>query len=77
MKIFAPVGMATRLVVRVKAVLATGPNPTVNMWWAQTEKPMKAMAAPEKTITGYPKSGLRAKVGRMSDIIPMGGRTMM
>jgi len=32
-----------------KAVFATGPRPTANMWWAHTPNPMNPMAIPENT----------------------------
>ena len=31
------------------AVLATGPSPTANMWWAHTPNPMNPIAMPENT----------------------------
>ena len=51
LKIMMPVGTEIRMVDTAKAVLATGPRPTANMWWAHTPQPMKPMATPEKTAT--------------------------
>ena len=48
LKIFTPVGTAM-IMVEAKPALATGPSPVANMWWAQTLKPRKPMATPEKT----------------------------
>ena len=44
------------------------------MWWAHTPKPMKPMAMPEKITKVRPNRGLRAKVGRTSETMPMAGR---
>ena len=52
LKIFTPVGTAISIVDIVKAVLAAGPSPTVNMWWLHTNQPMKAIAAPANTTNG-------------------------
>ena len=49
LKIFTPVGIAMIIVDTPKAVLATGPRPAANMWWAHTPKPMKPIAMPENT----------------------------
>ena len=77
LKILIPVGMPITKLVSAKAVLTTGPSPVVNMWWLHTAKPMKPMKMPERMITGYPKSGLRLKVGITSEITPNAGSTMM
>ena len=52
LKIFTPVGTAMNMVDSEKALTATGPKPTENMWWTHTPQPMNPMAMPEKTITG-------------------------
>ena len=49
LKIFTPVGIAMMIVETAKAVLATGPRPTANMWWAHTPNPMKPIAMPLNT----------------------------
>ena len=49
LKIFTPVGIAMIAVVMPNAVLATGPSPVANMWWAHTPNPMKPIAMPLKT----------------------------
>ena len=72
-----PVGTAIIMVVTVKTEFATGPNPTVNMWWLQTIQPMKAMMTPASTTVAYPKSGLRENTGSISDTIPMAGSISM
>ena len=45
LRIFTPVGMAISIVAAEKAAIGVGPRPVVNMWWTQTPKPRKAMAA--------------------------------
>jgi hypothetical protein len=47
LKIFTPVGMPISIVPIANAASATGPSPTVNMWWLQTPKPKKAIRIPE------------------------------
>ena len=47
---FTPVGMAISIVKAAKTLLAIGPIPTANMWWAQTVKPRNPIEMPEKTI---------------------------
>ena len=47
------------------------------MWCAQTPKPRKAISIVAYTITGYPNTGLREKVGMISDTSPNAGRTRM
>ena len=47
LKILTPVGTATAMVEIAKAVSATGPRPTVNMWCVHTPNPTSAIAAPE------------------------------
>ena len=47
LNIFTPVGTAMAIVVRAKAELATGPRPTVNMWWLHTPQLMNPMTMPE------------------------------
>ena len=69
-----PVGTAIIMVVTVNTELATGPRPTVNMWWLQTIHPMNAMMTPASTTVAYPNSGLREKTGNTSDTMPMAGR---
>jgi len=44
-RIFTPVGIAISIVLAPKTASGVGPRPVVNMWWAQTPKPRKAMAA--------------------------------
>ena len=77
LKIFTPVGTAMNIVETANAELATGPRPVANMWCAHTPNPMKPIAIPESTTTGYPNSGLRENVGRISETIPMAGKTRM
>ena len=49
LKIFTPVGIAMIIVETAKAVFATGPSPTANMWCAHTPNPMNPIAMPENT----------------------------
>src|SRR5215470_3880774 len=77
LKIFTPVGTAMNIVDRANADLATGPRPVANMWCAHTPQPMKAMATPENTMTGYPNSGRRVNTGSTSETMPMAGRIRM
>ena len=49
LKILIPVGIAMIAVVIPNAVLATGPRPAANMWWAHTPNPMNPIAIPENT----------------------------
>lgn len=44
LKIFIPVGTAIIIVAAVKYALVSTSIPIVNMWWAQTMKPKKAIA---------------------------------
>ena len=50
LKILIPVGTAIAIVATAKIELATGPSPTVNMWWAQTMNPKKAISMVAKTM---------------------------
>ena len=52
LNILTPVGTAMAIVLRAKTELATGPSPTVNMWWLQTIQPMKPIMTPDRTTTG-------------------------
>ena len=52
LNIFTPVGTAIAIVVIANTELATGPRPTVNMWWLHTIQPMKPMMMPDSTMTG-------------------------
>ena len=74
LKILTPVGTAMIAVVTPKAVLATGPSPAANMWWAHTPNPMKPIAIPENTTNWYPNRGFREKTGRTSEKMPNAGR---
>ena len=65
------------IVVIVKTVLATGPIPTVNIWWLHTIHPMNAMMAPASTTVAYPKRGLRENTGNTSETIPIAGKIKM
>ncbi len=47
------------------------------MWCAQTPNPMKPIAIPLNTTNWYPKSGLRAKTGMTSEMMPKAGRIRM
>ena len=77
LKIFIPVGIAIAMVETAKAEFAAGPSPTVNMWWLQTNQPMKPIATPAKTRNEYPKSGLRENTGKISETIPIAGKMRM
>ena len=77
LNILTPVGTAMAMVVRANTEFATGPSPTVNMWWLQTIQPMNPMITPESTTTGYPNSGFLEKVGTISEIMPMAGSMRM
>ena len=61
----------------MKKVLRPVPRPTVNMWCAQTIIEMNAMPRLEKATARYPKIGLRANTGRISEMIPNAGRMRM
>ena len=52
LKILMPVGTAISMVVIVKTELATGPRPTVNMWWLHTAQPIIPITIPENTMNG-------------------------
>ncbi|GIT02718.1 MAG: hypothetical protein CM1200mP27_13430 [Chloroflexota bacterium] len=58
LKILTPVGTAISMVVMVNTEFATGPRPTVNIWWLQTAQPMMPITIPENTIKGVAKQGL-------------------
>ena len=77
LKTFTPVGMATRYDATMKNPLSASPSPTVNMWCAQTIIEMNAMPRLEKATAAYPKIGLRANTGRISEMIPNAGRMRM
>ena len=49
LNILMPVGIAIAIVEIAKAEFAAGPKPTVNMWWLQTNQPMKPIATPANT----------------------------
>ena len=49
LKTLMPVGTAISMVVIVNTELATGPRPTVNMWWLHTIQPMNAITTPART----------------------------
>src|SRR5437660_6890787 len=57
-RIMMPVGTEIKMVEAAKAVLATGPNPTANMWWAHTPQLMKPMATSEKRANALMKRDL-------------------
>ena len=48
--------------------------PTVNMCWAHTVIERNTMPNRAATIDMYPKIGLRAKTGTISEIMPNAGR---
>src|SRR6185437_2161446 len=64
---FTPVGMAMSIVDSMKNSSAARGMPTVNMWCAHTIKERNAIEAVAYTIASYPKSGLREKVGMISE----------
>src|SRR5947209_8685039 len=77
LKIFTPVGTAMNIVDRANADLATGPRPVANMWWAHPPQPRKAMAMPEKTMTGMANSSrnwaisvIHTKIGMRIRLMP-------
>ena len=70
-------GTAITIVDSENAAESTMFMPDTNMWWPHTMKPRNPMAMMENTIARYPKSGLRANTGRISEISPIAGRIMM
>ena len=50
LKIFAPVGIATSMVVIMKAARQKGSIPEVSMWWPHTMKPTIPIPAMANTI---------------------------
>ena len=52
LNIFTPVGTAMAMVVSANTELATGPRPTVNIWWLHTIHPMNPIITPDSTTTG-------------------------
>ena len=77
LKIFTPVGIAMSIDAAPKYVSAAAPMPAANMWWLHTPHPIVPISMPEYTITGYPNSGFRENVGRISDTMPIVGRMRM
>ena len=65
------------IVVIANTEFAMLPRPTVNMWWLHTPQPINPMTIPEKITKWYPKSGLREKVGMISETMPMAGNIRM
>ena len=72
-----PVGTAIAIVVNAKTEFATGPSPTVNMWWLQTIQPMKAITIPASTTVWYPNRGFLENTGMTSETIPIAGSINM
>src|SRR4051812_49894083 len=77
LKILMPVGTAIANEDSMKNASTTVLVGVANMWCAHTSMPRNAMAAVDAAIALYPKIGLRAKTGRISEIIPKAGSTMM
>ena len=50
LNIFAPVGIATAIVVIINAALQNGSIPEVNMWWPHTMNPTTPIPAIAMTI---------------------------
>ena len=76
-KIFTPVGTAITMEVIMYGTRSLGSSPLVNMWCAQTVSPSTLMAMLDRAIILYPKIGLREKTGKISETMPIPGRTMM
>ena len=74
LKIFIPVGTAISIDTIMNQTLSGVDIPTVNMWCAQTSSEKNPIATVEKATALYPKIGLRAKTGRISEMIPNAGR---
>src|SRR5512135_1083200 len=70
-------GTAMTIVEIMNVVPSSGFMPLWNMWWPQTMNPRPAMPHIEYAIARYPKIGLRAKTGRISEVMPIAGRIMM
>ncbi len=77
LKTFTPVGTAMIIEVTMNVICVPGVIPVVNMWWAQTRKPITEIAMEDPAIARYPKTGFLLKTGRISDTIPIAGRIMM
>ena len=77
LKILMPVGTAIVNDASMKNASTTVGVGVVNMWCAHTSRPRNAIATVDAAIALYPKIGLRANTGRISEIIPKTGRTMM
>jgi len=73
LKIFAPVGIATAMVVIMNAARQKGSIPDVSMWCPQTTNPTTPIPAMANTIDLYPKMDRRALVARTSETIPKAG----
>ena len=73
LNILAPVGIATAMVVTMKAARQKASIPEVSMWCPQTINPTTPIPAIAKTIDLYPKIDLRALVARTSETIPNAG----
>src|SRR3970040_1920633 len=77
LKIFIPVGTAITIEAIMKKACSEIGRPTVNRWYPHTSREKKPIATVEAAIALYPNTGLRAKTGRTSEMIPNAGRTMM
>ena len=73
LNIFAPVGIATAIVVIMNAARQNASIPEVSMWCPHTMKPTTPIPAIAKTIDLYPKIDLLALVASTSDTIPNAG----
>ena len=69
--------MTTIMLAAAKKTSVTVGSPVVNMWWAQTPKPMKATRSSASATSGNAIILRRAKVGMIDVAIPKAGRTMM
>src|SRR3954468_2892324 len=77
LKILIPVGTAIANDESMKKASTTVESGVANMWCAHTSRPRKAMATVDAAIALWPKIGLRANTGRISEIIPKAGRAMI
>ena len=77
LKILIPVGTAISIVAIENKALAIGPIPVVNIWWAHTMKPRKAIRIVANTIELYPNKRFREKVLTTSEMMPNAGRISM
>ena len=74
LRILIPVGTAITIDASMNQTFRAVGIPIANMWCAHTRRERKPIATVEKATALYPKIGLRANTGRISEMIPNAGR---